>query len=176
MNELIFLDIETQKNKDDVWWRYPEKMLLALAVTFDNVNWYRTRYENNIDDLISELDNFSSIIWFNVIDFDYGVLMKYDNFIKNKLSNKTIDMLNDIYKKLWFRIKLDDLAKTTLWKGKSWDWLQSINWRKSGQHDLVEEYCKKDVLLTKELYEFWKNNWYIYYSSYWEKKKINVDR
>lgn len=175
-HNIIFLDIETQKSKDDVSWRYPEKMLLALAVTFDATNWYRTWYENDVDNLISELGNFSSIVWFNVIDFDYGVLMKYDNSIKNKLSNKTIDMLNDIYKKLWFRIKLDDLVKTTLWKWKSWDWLQSINWRKNGEYNLVAEYCKKDVLLTKELYEFWKNNWYINYNSYWEKKKINVDR
>lgn len=176
MDKSIFLDIETQKSKDDVNWRYPEKMLFALAVTFDSINWYRTRYEADIQQLIKELTTFNKIIGFNLIDFDYRVLYAYDFSIKEILLPKTIDMLDIIYKNLWFRIKLDDLAKTTLGKWKSGDGIQSIIWWKEWKHELTANYCRQDVLLTKELYDFWESNGYIYYSSYGNKKKIYINR
>ena len=174
MDKLIFLDIETQLSKDDVGGWFPEKMQLAIAVTYDVQSEYRTWYESDVNSLVSELLAFDKVIGFNLNDFDYKVIYPYDNRVQT-LTEKTLDILNDVYQKLGFRVKLDDLVKASIGKSKSGDGLQALRWWKEGQKKLVEEYCKKDVELTKELFEFGAKNKCIYYPSYNNLKSITVD-
>ena len=72
-------------------------------------------------------------------------------------------MLADIYRKLGFRLKLGDLAATTLGVGKSADGLQSLKWWKEGRVDLIEQYCRRDVEVTRDVYLFGTRNGYVLY-------------
>lgn len=169
----VFFDVETQLSKDQVGGWYPEKMKLALAVTFDEASGFRTWTEQNVDQLLNTLLTFDKVVGFNLLGFDYQVLTAYRPSILTELRPKTVDMLDLIYKQLGFRLKLDDLALRTLNKQKSGDGLQSIQWWAEGKFELVESYCKDDVELTKELYEYGQQNGAIYYSRNWKPARLS---
>lgn len=169
----IYLDVETQFSKDEVGGWYPEDMKVSLAVTFDEKNQLRTWFEQDALRLVNELNQFETIIGFNILDFDLKVLSSYSD--TQNLEVNTKDLLDEIYKKLGFRVKLDDLVYATLGKRKSATGLQSLTWWKEGKIDLIEEYCKNDVLLTKDLYDYGSKNGYIYFPNYETKKTVEVD-
>ena len=50
------------------------------------------------------------------------------------------------------RLGLAHLAEATLGAGKSADGLQSLAWVRQGRFDLIERYCRDDVLLTAALW------------------------
>ena len=60
-------------------------------------------------------------------------------------------------------MRLGHLAEATLGEGKSADGMQSLQWFKEGRLDLIEKYCRKDVEITRRLYEFGHNKGYILY-------------
>jgi len=171
----IYLDIETKSSKDEVGGWYPEKMGLAVAVTYDKNTGFKEWIEKDVVELINYLLSFDKIIGFNTNGFDFFVLNGYQKNVYTLLLNKSFDMLDYIYKKIGFRIKLDDLVYHTLGKNKSGDGLQSIQWYKEGKIDKVIDYCKNDVLVTKELYEFGLQNGKIFYPSFGNKKTIFTD-
>ncbi|MBU1936186.1 hypothetical protein KKG05_02225, partial [bacterium] len=92
----------------------------------------------------------------------------FDSF--TELSN--LDMLLEVQKQIGFRLKLDTLAKATLGVKKLADGLQSIEWWKEGQLDLIEEYCRKDVEITRDLFFFALKKGYLLY----ERKDFDVVR
>lgn len=64
-----------------------------------------------------------------------------------------------------FRVRPETLAQATLGIGKMADGLQAVAWYKTGQMDKLEEYCRRDVNLARQLYDFGKKNGKIYYLS-----------
>jgi DEAD/DEAH box helicase domain-containing protein len=62
--------------------------------------------------------------------------------------------LAELQRRLGFRPRLDDLAGETLGIEKSADGLCSLEWVKQGRLDLVEEYCRRDVEIARDLYLF----------------------
>jgi DEAD/DEAH box helicase domain-containing protein len=58
---------------------------------------------------------------------------------------------------------MDHLAQETLGVGKSADGLQSLEWVKEGRFDLVEEYCRHDVEILRDLYLFGRREGYLLY-------------
>jgi len=75
----------------------------------------------------------------------------------------TLDMLEEIHRRLGFRLSLGHLAGATLGERKSADGLQSLRWWKEGRLDLIEEYCRRDVDVTRALYEFGRAHGYLVY-------------
>ena len=53
-----------------------------------------------------------------------------------------------------YRISLNHLATQTLGRGKCGDGLQSLVWWKEGRIAEIEEYCRKDVELVRDLLEY----------------------
>ena len=51
-----------------------------------------------------------------------------------------------------YRVSLDRLAEATFNAGKTGDGLQALHWWKQGRLDLIEEYCRQDVQLTRDLF------------------------
>ena len=80
-------------------------------------------------------------------------------------------MMEHIHKALGFRVSLDSLAENTLGTRKSADGIQSVQWYKTGQIDRVIEYCKKDVDVTKKLYEYGMQNNCVYFRDRRGKRK-----
>jgi DEAD/DEAH box helicase domain-containing protein len=137
-------------------------MKLALAVTYNEVTaQFKVYREEDVDRLLLDLVMADRVVGYNVDRFDIPVLGAYSDWDLSRI--RTFDMLADIYRKLGFRLKLADLAETTLKAGKSADGLQSLKWWKEGRIDLVEEYCRRDVEITRDLYQFGVTNGYVLY-------------
>ncbi len=89
---------------------------------------------------------------FNIKKFDYRVLSAY---AKRDLSAlPTFDILEDIHRRLGFRLGLDHLASETLERGKTAHGLQAVEWFRQGEMEKLVEYCRQDVLITRDLFQY----------------------
>lgn len=148
---LVFFDLETQKSAVEVGgWANISKLGLSLAVTYSENDGYRTFMENEVDKLVRHLTSADAVVGFNHVEFDYEVLAAYTS--ENLRALENIDMLLHIHEKTGFRVSLDHLAKVSLGRKKSSDGLQAIEWYKQGKMQLIEEYCREDVAITRALY------------------------
>jgi len=164
-NVLVF-DVETQRGFNEI--RNISEMGLAVAVSCDCKNAeYKYYTEENVLELVEDIFNADVVVGYNCISFDYAVLMGYTD--KNFSSIKTIDMMRIVQRSLGFRPKLDNLLEATFGEKKTADGLQSLRWYKQGRLDLIKEYCYHDVRLTTALYEFGRDNGYI-----WAKNKGGI--
>ncbi|HYS05249.1 MAG TPA: DEAD/DEAH box helicase [Candidatus Dormibacteraeota bacterium] len=159
----LFLDVETQKSAEEVGgWQNVADMKLALAVTYNAItSQFKTYAEKDVDRLLLDLVMADRVIGYNIDRFDMAVLKAYTQW--NLARVRTFDMLADIYRKLGFRLKLGDLAGATLGVGKSSDGLQSLKWWKEGRVDLIEQYCRRDVEVTRDVFLFGTRNGYVLY-------------
>jgi DEAD/DEAH box helicase domain-containing protein len=114
-----------------------------------------------MEPLVEKLKSADLVVGFNLLNFDYGVLQPYTTEDLKKL--KTFDILDDIKKRLGFRLSLNHLANQTLKVEKSADGLQSLQWFKEGKMDLIIDYCIKDVEITRDLFNFGIENEYLLY-------------
>ena len=158
---VVYVDLETQKSAREVGgWSHIDRMKLAIAVTFSTADQqYVTFQESAVKDLINQLAEADLIVGFNLKRFDYVVLRPYTSVNLSQLP--TLDMLEHVRRTLGFRLSLDALARETLQETKSADGLQSLRWWKAGKIDLVAEYCRKDVEITKRLHEYACQNGYL---------------
>jgi len=160
-----FFDLETQRLAQEVGgWQNKHLMRVSVAVVYetpaDNFSVYQ---EEDVPRLIEHLRQLDLIVGFNIVSFDYEVLKAYSAIDFKKLL--TFDLLAEVKKRLGFRLSLDHLAKSSLGKGKSGDGLQAVRWLREGKLDLVIEYCKDDVLLTRDLFYFGLDNGYLLYEN-----------
>ena len=91
------------------------------------------------------------MIGYNIRRFDYRVLAGYTGEDYSRLL-PTFDLLEDVTSRLGFRVGMGHLALETLGAGKSADGLQSLEWVRQGRLDLVEQHCRKDVEILRDLY------------------------
>ena len=154
MKDIVYFDIETQKIADDVGgWSNIKLMKLAVAVAYNTQNSeYSVYLEKDVQGLVNQLTEADLVVGFNVKRFDYVVIAPYTDISLYKLP--TLDMLEDIYRTLGFRVSLDKLASATLGAKKLADGLQAVRWYKQGKIDEIIEYCKKDVEITRRLHEY----------------------
>lgn len=168
-------DLETQRLAADVGgWRNVRLMGLSVGVVYDGPeDAYLSYTEDRAGELIDELSSLPLVVGFNVINFDYRVLTAYTNLDFSKLP--TLDLLADIHSNYGFRIKLDTLARHTLGQSKSADGLKAVEWFRNGELDRVIEYCKKDVEVTRNLFEFGLENGHVVAERSGHLVKLRVD-
>ena len=174
-NEVV-LDIETQNTFQEVGSRDCKLLKLSLLVAyFYKTNEYKVYFEKDLPKLWNELQFCTRVIGYNLNGFDYNVLNNYAPF--DLFSLPTLDMMDVVYKQLGFRIKLDSIAHGSLGVGKSGDGLDAVKYWKNQELDKLADYCKQDVKVTKEVYEFGLKNNFIHFADKWsgEKKEISVD-
>jgi DEAD/DEAH box helicase domain-containing protein len=152
--DVLFFDVETQRSFDEVGGRHNiRKLGLSAAVTFSTADDAFHRYvEEDATELIVDLKAADLVVGFNVLNFDYEVLRAYTDDPLDSIP--TVDMLDHIYKRLGFRVSLDNLAGTTLGTKKSADGLQAVRWYKQGRMQEILDYCQQDVEVTRQLYEY----------------------
>jgi len=160
---LLFLDLETQKTAQDVGgWQNTHLMRVSVVVVFDSIDKnFLIFKEDNIDTLFDLLDRADLIIGFNIKKFDYTVLNAYTNGDLKVLP--TFDILDDIHKRLGFRLSLDHLATETLNKGKTAHGLQAVEWFRKGEMEKLVDYCRSDVAITRDLFQFGLENGHLIY-------------
>lgn len=162
---IVYFDLESQKLFEDVGGRDASKLLLACGVTWSTErNDFAVYWEKDAAALVAELKAADRVIGFNIINFDYEVLKPYAPAM-NLRSLRSTDMLQDIFRVLNFRLSLDSIAKATLGTTKTADGIQSVEWYRNGDLDKVAEYCKADVDITRRVYEFGRDNGFVYYYS-----------
>jgi len=164
---IVYFDLESQKLFQEVGGRDPTQLLLACGVTWStDRNDFKVYWEQDAQSLVAELKAAEMVVGFNIINFDYQVLRPYapnENF----RTFHSVDMLQDIFKTLGFRLSLDSIAKATLNTTKTADGIQSVEWFRNGELDKVAEYCKADVDITRRVYEFGRDNGFVnYYSKF----------
>ena len=160
---LLVMDLETQRSAEEVGgWKNASRMGLALAVVYDaEKDAYRTYHEADVDRLLLDLVMADCVVGFNIDRFDLVVLSGYTEWDLGRI--RTLDLLSEIHRRLGFRLALGHLAETNLGESKSADGLQSLAWWKEGRVDLIEAYCRKDVEVTKRLYELGRDRGYLLY-------------
>ena len=172
---IIFFDLETQRTFDEVGGRHNlDRLGLAVAVTYDScTDEYHAYTEDQAPELVDELAGADLVVGFNVLGFDYPVLRPYTGYPLETLP--TVDMLRDVHLVLGFRLSLQALAEGTLGVGKSADGLQAVRWFRQGELEKVIEYCRRDVEITRALYEFGHEHGHVLY---WDRtgqmRKVHV--
>ena len=148
------LDLETQYGAKEVGgWNNSHKMGVSCAVLFDSASGeFKTYLQDQIRDLVEDLSRLDLVVGFNVQKFDYNVLKGYLDFDFTSLP--TLDMLREVYKRLGYRLSLDQLASATLGTKKGGDGLLALKWWKNGDVDKLISYCQEDVNITRQLYLF----------------------
>jgi DEAD/DEAH box helicase domain-containing protein len=162
---ICVFDLETQKSAQEVGgWHRADLMLVSCAVLYDaKVQVYREYLEKDMPEFIAQLEQYDCVVGFNIKRFDYKVLSGYSDFDFNKLP--TLDILQEIHKQLGYRLSLDHLARVTLDSKKSADGLQALRWWKEGKLREIIEYCRQDVRITWEIYQYGQEHGYLLFQN-----------
>jgi DEAD/DEAH box helicase domain-containing protein len=170
----VVLDLETQHSFREVGGFKPEKLKVSLVGLYDyGSDRYLSFTESELSQLFPYLENASSLIGFNIIDFDLPVLAPY--YVGHTDKFPATDLLQYVEKSVGFRISLDDLAKETLQKEKNGHGLLAIEYFRAGEMEKLREYCLSDVKITKELYEYGLKNKQVFYKTASGRTAIPID-
>ena len=176
-SRVLYFDLETQRSAAEVGgWNNTHLMMVSVAVIYDSLeDRFHIFNKDQVNKLIEHLSMADLVIGFNHKRFDYGVLAPYTS--KNLNDIPSFDILEDIHKRLGHRLSLDHLAKETMGKRKSADGLQALEWFKAGEIEKLTEYCKKDVIITRDLFLYGIENGYLVYMSkiHGERVRVLVD-
>lgn len=149
----IFFDIETKNWFDEVGGNNPADLDLALIAIHDSdSDTYYTYLEEELQDLWPILESADTLVGFNSDHFDIPILNKY--YPGDLSTIKSIDLMKEAQKVLGRRLSLNNLAETTLERGKIAQGPEATKWWKEGEIDKIREYCIDDVRLTKKLYNY----------------------
>lgn len=167
------LDIETQRSAQEVGgWHRADKMRVSVAVLYDSQEDVFIRYmEEDMPELLERLKGYDCIIGFNIVRFDYKVLSAYADY--NLKALPTLDLLDEIRKRLNYRVSLDNLGSATLNAPKSADGLQALKWWKEGKVDEIATYCEADVRITRDIYLYGKEHGYLLFTNK-AKQKVRI--
>lgn len=170
--DIVYFDLETQRTANDAGgWDRKRDMGMSIGVTYSTkLGEYRIYSEKNVQALIDQLVRADLVVGFNVINFDYEVLMGY-TVLDLPDRCQTLDLLVDLEKALGHRIGLDAVATATLGVGKTGDGLDAIRWWREGRVLEIAEYCCFDVKCTKLVHEYGQTNGKLHYADRFRQKK-----
>lgn len=170
--DVVFFDLETQRTFNEVGGRDRFQDLgISVAVTFSTAkNAYAIYTENTVGALVDQLMRADLVVGYNLLGFDYAVLMAHTAFDLPALI-PTLDMMVEIERKLGHRLKLDAIAAATLGAGKSADGLQAVKWWREGKLVEIARYCCMDVKVTRLIHEYGSRHGKLHYIDRFGKKR-----
>jgi DEAD/DEAH box helicase domain-containing protein len=174
--KVVVFDLETQRSFAEVGGRSQMHKLgvsVGVAYRYDR-DAFLVVTENEIQQLIDLLLEADLVVGYNIRGFDYEVLRGYtDQDLQNL---PTFDIMYDLEERLGFRPKLDSVASPTLGVGKTADGLQALEWWRLGEIDKIADYCREDVRVTRDLYDFGKRHRWVFVERFGGKpRKVEVD-
>ena len=174
MGERLVLDLETQREFNEVEGRKPELLGVSVVGIYSYAeNRYDAYLETElVTKLAPRLQSATWLIGFNIRRFDLPVLQPYLPFPLGNLP--VLDILEEVVKNLGHRVSLDSIAQATLGRGKSGSGLDALKWFKEGRFDLITKYCLDDVKLTKEVYEYGKQHGRLFATSRFSEEKLQI--
>ena len=170
----ITFDIETKMTSFVAGRLDPTQMELTVVGIHDSeTDTYTAFVVEELPKLWPIIESADMLIGFNSDTFDIPILNRY--YPGDLTSIRSLDLLAEVYKTLGRRVRLDSLAKATLGRGKSGDGLKAVDWWEQGLYDKVKEYCIEDVRLTRELYDYARQNGSLKYMDLNQKREIKID-
>lgn len=165
MRDIVYFDLETQRTAHDAGgWDRKRDMGMSIGVTYSTrLGEYRIYTEKTVDALVEQLVRADLVVGYNVIDFDYQVLMAY-TILDLPHHCITLDLMADIAATLGHRLGLDAVAQATLDVGKTGGGLDAIRWWREGRMLEIAEYCCFDVKCTRLVHEYGVANRELFYS------------
>ena len=146
--DLVYFDLETQRTANDAGgWDRKGNMQMSIGVTYMRALAVTKFFTNHVHDLIERLRRADLVVGFNVLNFDYHVLMGYTVLdLAHELP--TADLMLDMETKLGHRLGLEAIAHATLGVRKT---AASLDATAGGaRRDLeIAEYCCFDVKVTR---------------------------
>jgi hypothetical protein len=175
-HNIVYFDLETQRTANDAGgWDKKRDMGMSVGVTYSTASGeYQIYSEKRVNDLVQELLRADLVVGFNVINFDYEVLMGY-TILDLPSQVPTLDLLVEVEKKLGHRLGLDAIATATLGIGKTGDGLDAIRWWREGRLREIAEYCCFDVKVTRLVHEFGRDNKHLLFTDrFQQKRRVDV--
>jgi hypothetical protein len=149
----VVIDIETRNIFQDVGSNDPRELDISVVCIYDyETDSYHSFLQEEFGKLWPFLENADMIITYNGDHFDIPLLDKYYPGDLSKI--KSLDLMKEVKAALGFRLKLDSIASATLGYGKSGHGLEAVTWWKNGEIEKIIKYCKDDVKVTKEVYDY----------------------
>jgi len=176
-SNIVYFDLETQRTANDAGgWDRKRDMGMSIGVTYSTAAGEYTIYsEKRVNDLVNELLRADLVVGFNVINFDYEVLMGY-TILDLPSQVHTLDLMVEVEKKLGHRLGLDTIATATLGVGKTGDGLDAIRWWRENKLLEIAEYCCFDVKATRLVHEYGRDNKHLYYTDrLQQKRRVDVE-
>lgn len=170
------LDLETRRSAQEVGgWQRADLMGVSCVVVYDSASASFHEYlQEDVSRLVGDLVEYDLVIGFNILRFDYAVLGGLSRFDFSSLP--TLDILADIHAFLGYRLSLDHLARETLGTSKSADGLQALAWWKEGRIGDIIAYCRQDVAMTRDIFEYGLKNGHLLFRNKAEKiVRVPVD-
>jgi RNase_H superfamily len=163
--DIVYFDLETQRTANDVGgWDKKHKMGMSVGVTYSTADGiYEIFPENRAGDLVDRLRRADLVVGYNIVNFDYEVLMAY-TILDLHHQLRTFDLLVEIEKVAGHRMKLEDVSQGTLGVGKVAEGLDAIRWWREGKIMEIAEYCCFDVKVTKLVHEHGVHHGELFYN------------
>lgn len=149
---------------------------MSVGVTYSTARGeYCIFSEKRVNELVDQLLRADLVIGFNVVNFDYEVLMGY-TILDLKSQLPTLDLMVDLEQRLGHRLKLEAIAQATLGTGKTAEGLEAIKWWREGRVLEIAEYCCFDVKVTKLVHEYGCQNRKLRYNDrFGQLREVDVD-
>lgn len=169
--DIVYFDLETQRTANDVGgWDKKHEMGMSVGVLYSSRDGeYEIYSEKRVDELVNRLLKADLVVGFNVMRFDYEVLMGYT--VHDLRMLPTLDMLIPVERKLGHRLSLDALAVGTFGYGKTADGLDAIKWWRTGEVLKIAEYCCFDVKVTRLVHEYGEEKKELFYLDRFSRKQ-----
>lgn len=171
---IITFDIETKNLFSDVGSNDPTALDISVVCIHDSLDdSLKSFLEPELKNLWPILEQADMLITWNGDHFDIPLLNKYYSGDITKI--KSLDLMKEVHSSLGRRLKLDNVAEATLNKNKSGHGLDAIQWWQNGEIDKLIHYCKEDVRLTRNLFDYALANGHLKYKDLGTVKQIKLD-
>ncbi len=169
---IVYFDLESRRTANDVGgWDKKRDMGMSIGVTYSTkTGEYAIYREETVDGLVDQLRRADLVVGYNILHFDYEVLMGYTVLdLPSQLA--TLDLLLDVDKALGHKLKLESIAQGTLGMGKTAEGLDAIKWFRQGRFLEIAEYCCFDVKVTKLVHEYGRDHGELFYADRFANKQ-----
>lgn len=176
MGRRLVFDLETKKTFDQVGGQANVHLLgISVCGLYDySTNKYEVYREEELTAMEELFREAELLIGFNSKHFDNRVLQPY--FHRVKLADiPHHDILEEIVNKIGHRVKLESVAQSTLYEGKSGSGLDALVYYNEGDWNSLIKYCLDDVRITREVYEYGQRHGYLWYQKEGKPAQIPVD-
>ena len=170
----IVFDLETQTAIGEGGRVAPVDLDISVASVYDSeTDSYTTVAIDELETIWPILERADVLVGYNSDGFDIPLLNKY--YPGDLTTIKSIDILSYIKESLGRRLRLDNVAKATVGAKKSANGLQAVKWWREGDIASIKKYCKQDVKVTKDVFEYALEHGKVLYKDGYHKREIELD-